>query len=136
MDNDNNKKEETKYNIKELYQIYAKDTSIFSEESQLIRVVKDAIETLTQPEKIILLLYAEIGSLRKLAQKLDVSHSAVIKEMKKIKGKIYKYINDLQPNTDTDNNSVPLGPIGGNDNDKADDMEVATPKDQVPTLQS
>lgn len=129
MDNNDNNKKEEKYNIKELYQIYAKDTSIFSEESQLIRVVKDAIETLTQPEKIILLLYAEIGSLRKLAQKLDVSHSAVIKEMKKIKGKIYKYINDLQPHTDTDNNSVPAGPIGGNDNNKADDMEVAAPKE-------
>lgn len=117
-----------KYDIKELYKIYQKDTSIFSEETQLIRVVKDAIETLTQSEKIILLLYAEIGSLRRLAVQLDVSHSAVIKEMKKIKGKIFKYINDLQSNTDTDNNSVSPGPIGGDDEHKADDMEMATPE--------
>lgn len=125
---------EEKINIKDLYKEYEKDTSIFSEEPQKIRVIKDAIETLTQPEKIVLLLYAEIGSLRKLAQRLDVSHSAIVKEMKKIRGKINKYIDDLQPNTDTDNNSVHTGPIGGNRQHKASNMEMAAPSKEIPTI--
>lgn len=88
-----------KIDIKALYKEYEKDTSIWSEESQKIRVIKDAIETLTQPEKIILLMYAEIGSLRKLAIQLDVTHSAVIKEIKKIRNKINNYVAQVSSTT-------------------------------------
>lgn len=122
----------TKYNLKAIFEDYEKDDDIFSNESQKVKVIKDAISNrLTEAEKIILLLYAETGSMRQLAKDLDVSHSSVIKAVDEIKLKILEYYYtikaeqyDIKPDNDTDDNSIPPGPLGRDGLTEKSDMEV------------
>lgn len=48
----------------------------------------DSVNNLTEPDKIILFLYAETQSYRKLAKLLDVSFATAYKSIKKIREKI------------------------------------------------
>lgn len=105
----------TKFNLKNIFEDYSKDDSIWSDESPKIKVIKDAIDLkLTQAEKIILLLYAETGSMRQLAKDLEVSHSSVIKAVDEIKLKVLDYYYeklaeayDIEPDTTTTDNNIP-----------------------------
>ena len=49
----------------------------------------DAINTLNEADRIILYLYAELGSLRAVGRTLGVSYSTARKAVIEIKGKIY-----------------------------------------------
>lgn len=60
------------------------------------------IDKLTDVERIILFLYAEMGSQRKLAEALHTSRTTVIKIMEQIRGKILKNGDD-KSDTDSDN---------------------------------
>lgn len=104
-----------KYNLKNILEDYTKDDSIWSEESPKVKVLKDAIDLkLNEAEKIILLLYAETGSMRQLAKDLEVSHSSVIKEIDEIRMKVLDYYYeklaetyDIEPDTTATDNNIP-----------------------------
>lgn len=85
-------KEEKKINIKELWKEYARpkdDDLIFTEEDDKTLLLKEIIETgLTSFDRTILLLYVEKGSLRVVAEELDVSHTAISKKMDQIKANV------------------------------------------------
>lgn len=70
------------------------DELLFSDENEDILLIKQIIHNLPQYDLIILLLYAELGSLRAVANYLSVSHTAAIKKMDQIKlevlGKFYE----------------------------------------------
>ena len=51
-----------------------------------------AIDTLTDADKIILYLYAELGSLRAVGRTLGVSYSTARKAVIEIKNKIYEQL--------------------------------------------
>lgn len=71
---------------------YKPDDDLFSEEDERINKVKHIIyDCLTESNKRIILLYAEYGSLRDVADILNVSHTTIFYEIKKIK----KIITDL-----------------------------------------
>lgn len=77
-----------KWNIKELVKDYAPpegDELLFTDEDTTILILKDIVSKLESYDRTILLMYAELGSLRAVAKELDVSHSAVIKKMDQIK---------------------------------------------------
>lgn len=61
------------------------DELLFSDENEDILLIKQIIHNLPQYDLIILLLYAELGSLRAVANYLSVSHTAAIKKMDQIK---------------------------------------------------
>lgn len=86
-----------KLNIKEIlkdYEMPEGDELLFSDENEDILLIKQIIHNLPQYDLIILLLYAELGSLRAVANYLSVSHTSAIKKMDQIKlqvmGEFYK----------------------------------------------
>lgn len=75
--------------IDELIEDYAPDNSIFSKETPEINKIKNIIyNDLDEVERRIILLYAELGSLRKLGKELGVSASSAFLKIKNIKKKI------------------------------------------------
>ena len=86
-----------KWNIKELVKDYAPpegDELLFTEEDTDTLIIKDIVSHLEPYDRIILLMYCELGSLRLVAKELNVSHTAAIKKMDQIKlqvmGEFYK----------------------------------------------
>lgn len=86
-----------KWNIKELVKEYAMpegDDLLFTEDDTNMLILKDIISKLESYDRTILLMYAELGSLRAVAKELDVSHTAITKKMDQIKlqilGKFYE----------------------------------------------
>ena len=78
-----------KWNIKELVKDYAPpegDDLLFSDEDTDVLILKDIVHNYLETyDRTILLMYAELGSLRLVAKELDVSHTAAIKKMDQIK---------------------------------------------------
>lgn len=78
-----------RWNIKELVRDYAPpegDDLLFTEEDTDMLLLKDIVHNyLESYDRTILLIYAELGSLRLVARELDVSHTAVIKKMDQIR---------------------------------------------------
>lgn len=84
--------------LKMMIKDYEPDDSIFSDEEPNIIMLKKAIQNLNPADKIILLLYAEYGSLRKTAKELNVSHTTIFKQINLIKEQIKEYCNNKYPN--------------------------------------
>lgn len=88
------KKQITKFKIspKELRDIdkdYQFDTSdILTYDDETKNILDKFNNNLTTPEKIIMKLYAEFHSARKVAQLLNVSNTTIGKELTKIRNKI------------------------------------------------
>lgn len=77
-------------NIQQILEDYAPDDTIWNEEEDLVQKLKDIIyNKLTEPEKRIILMYAELGNLRKLGKELGVSTSSAWIKIKEIKTKIF-----------------------------------------------
>jgi hypothetical protein len=78
-----------KWNIKELVKDYAPpegDELLFTEEDTDVLILKDIVHNYLETyDRTILLMYAELGSLRLVAKELNVSHTAAIKKMDQIK---------------------------------------------------
>lgn len=73
----------------QLREDYRFDGSIFSQEPERIARVKWIIDNrLTDVERILILLYVDRQSYRKLAKELTISHQTLAKEIRKIKAKI------------------------------------------------
>jgi len=77
-----------KWNIKNLIEDYAPpegDDLLFTTEDQDLLMIKEIVSKLEPYDRIILLMYCELGSLRLVAKELNVSHTAAIKKMDQIK---------------------------------------------------
>ena len=90
MNNDIYKRIINEYNFKEL--------DIFDEDDNRLIYAKQAIKQLSQSDYIIILLYAELGSLRKVGKELGISHTIIYKEIKRIREEIYNIIKKLEEN--------------------------------------
>lgn len=81
--------------INELLEVYAPDDSIFSEESEEIRHLKHIIfNELSEPARRILLLYAELGSLRKVGAELGVSATTAYWYIKAVRDEIKEKLSE------------------------------------------
>ena len=65
-----------------------KEENIMEDTDELLGVY-DAVNQLNEADRIILYLYAELGSLRAVGRTLGVSYSTARKAVQEIKGKIY-----------------------------------------------
>ena len=84
-----------KMNITEIMNEYKPNLDICSENDDEMLLIKNAIDNLTNSDKIIFIMYCELGSLRKVGKELGVSHTIIYKEITKIKNKIYDYIKNV-----------------------------------------
>lgn len=88
------KKKIVKFNIskselKSIYQDYSFNTEDVLNYDDETKDILDKFKfNLTAPEQIILELYAEFHSQRKVAQLLNVSRTSIVKELNKIRKKI------------------------------------------------
>jgi DNA-directed RNA polymerase specialized sigma subunit len=76
---------------------YKPNYSIFSEDEHKMFLIKKALLKLSEADRIIFILYAELGSLRKTGKALGVSHTTAYKQIKMIKEQI---LNDIGCTTD------------------------------------
>lgn len=60
-----------------------------------LRTIKEAVNALTEADKRIIHLYAEEGSMRKVAQHLKVSPATAFLYIHQIREKINNYLNDI-----------------------------------------
>ena len=75
--------------LREIYKDYEFDTSdVLTYDDETKSIIDRFNNNLTTPEKIIMKLYAEFHSARKVAQLLNVSNTTIGKELTKIRNKI------------------------------------------------
>ena len=90
------KDKEVARDYKTIREDYRFDPSIFSTEPERTARVKWIIDNrLTDVERILILLYIDCQSYRKLAKKLTLSHQTLAKEVRRIKAKILAEYNNL-----------------------------------------
>ena len=78
---------------------YRYDGSIFSQEPDKIARLKWIIDNrLTEVERILILLYTDCQSYRKLAKKLTLSHQTCAKEVRRIKAKMIEEYQKIEQN--------------------------------------
>lgn len=75
-------------NIRELINEYKPNYDIFSEDDEMMTAIKQAVQNLSDADRIIFILYCESGSLREVGKMLGVSHTTVYKTIKQIKKQI------------------------------------------------
>lgn len=81
---------------KSIREDYRFDQSIFSTEPERLARVKWIIDNrLTEVERILILLYVDCQSYRKLGKRLGLSHQTCAKEVRRIKAKILEEYNRL-----------------------------------------
>lgn len=84
----------TKDEFKNMLEDYAPNDDMFSDEPELISDLKDIVyNKLDEVDKRCILLYAELGTYRKLAKELGVSVSSSFFKIRDIRKKIYKLLN-------------------------------------------
>ena len=85
-----NKKEDyTPEELRKLLREYEdKEENIMEDTDELLEIY-DAVNALNEADRIILYLYAELGSLRAVGRTLGVSYSTARKAVQEIKGKIF-----------------------------------------------
>ena len=80
-----------KLDIKEILEDYQPSDDIFNDEDELINKLKHIIYLkLNEVDKRIILMYAELKSLRKLGMELGISVSSSCIKINEIRDKIYK----------------------------------------------
>jgi DNA-directed RNA polymerase specialized sigma subunit len=85
----NRKEEYTPEELRKLLREYEdKEEDIMEDTDELLEVY-DAVNELNEADRIILYLYAELGSLRAVGRTLGVSYSTARKAVQEIKGKIF-----------------------------------------------
>ncbi len=79
-------------NMKRILEDYLPDDDIMSEEEFRVNAIKHIIyDKLSETDKRVILLYAELGSQREVGRKLGVSASTVNILIKRIREDILKY---------------------------------------------
>ena len=75
---------------------YTLDHSIFRTEDERTHAIKEIVlERLDEADRIIILLYADCQSYRKLGARLGMSHTLAASEIKRIKNKIIELYEHL-----------------------------------------
>ena len=77
-----------KINLDEILNEYNLDLSLFTDIDDRLLDIADNWNGLKMPDKIIMILYAEFGSLRKVADILGFSHTTVNKYIKEIRERL------------------------------------------------
>lgn len=67
---------------------YEYDDDVMNDEDERVRKVKRAMTKLKMADRIIWVLYMELGASRKVGACLGVSHSTILKEVNRIKREI------------------------------------------------
>lgn len=88
MKNITNTLNHSKINLDELLNDYYLDFSLFTDLDDRLLNIEDKWKHLKETDQIILMLYAEYGSLRKVASLLGFSHSTVAKYLQEIRSKL------------------------------------------------
>lgn len=70
---------------------YKPDYDLLTEDDETMTALKEAIDSLSQADRIIFVLYAETGSLREVGKMLGVSHTSIYKTIKTIKSEIKEW---------------------------------------------
>lgn len=78
----------SKINLDELLKDYYLDFSLFTDLDDRLLNIEDKWKHLKETDQIIIMLYAEYGSLRKVASLLGFSHSTVAKEINKLRERL------------------------------------------------
>lgn len=88
-----NKKEEySPEELRRLLREYSdKEEDIMEDDDETLQVF-DAVNKIPESDRIILYLYAELGSLRAVGRTLGVSYSTARKAVQEIKGKIFEQL--------------------------------------------
>ena len=86
-------------NINRVMEDYKADYSIWREDDDDMMHLKQAMDSLSESDRIIFVLYCEFGSLRKVGKQLGVSHSIIYKNVRRIKLQMLQWIKD---NTDNE----------------------------------
>lgn len=76
------------FNLDELLKDYELDFGVFTELDDRLLEIEDKYLALNVPERIVLILYAEFKSYRKVAKILGFSHSTTMKHIKEIRNKL------------------------------------------------
>lgn len=79
-------------NLNRVLEDYKADYSIWREDDDDMMNLKQAIDSLSESDRIIFVLYAEYGSLRKVGKQLGVSHSIIYKNVRRIKLQMLEWI--------------------------------------------
>lgn len=80
--------------IKKVMKDYEPKEDIWSEDDCRTYLTKKAVWELPEPDRLIIVLYSELGSLRKLGEKLGVSRTTCYLYIKRIKASIAKYVEE------------------------------------------
>lgn len=88
-------------NLNKVLDEYKPDNSIWRDYDDDVLMLKEAISSLSDSDRIIFVMYAEYGSLRKVGKQLGVSHSIIYKNIMRIKKEIYDYIKTNSDNSDS-----------------------------------
>ena len=89
-----NKEEYSPEELRKLLREYEdKEIDMMEDTDELIELY-DAIAQLNEADKIILYLYAELGSLRAVGRTLGVSYTTARKAVIEIKEKLFEILND------------------------------------------
>ena len=88
----NRKEDYTPEELRKLLREYEdKEENIMEDTDELLEIY-DAVNALNEADRIILYLYAELGSLRAVGRTLGVSYSTARKAVQEIKNKIYEIL--------------------------------------------
>lgn len=79
------KEEDVVKDYLEIREDYAPDRSIFSEEPDKLRRVKEIIARLPPADRVLFIMYTDCGSLRKLAARFGISYVTLQKEIARIR---------------------------------------------------
>lgn len=108
-------------NINKVMNDYKPDESIWREYNDDMLLLKQALNSLSDADRIIFVLYSEYGSLRKVGKQLGISHSIIYKNIARIKREIYDFI---RVNSDNGNSGLLSRFEQLYNNSEEDDMEV------------
>lgn len=87
------KNEIPQVNINQILEDYQPDDDLFSEEDDKIHKLKKIIYTkLSESDRRIILLYAELGNLRAVASILNISHTTVYYQILRIRKIIHEIL--------------------------------------------
>ena len=112
-------------NLKDILTDYQINNDIFNDEEEITIQLKEIIwnnEIIDEVDRRIILMYADLGSLRKLGKELSVSGSAIHQRIKQIRKKIYDEL-DNKPTTDNANSGLCDRPLRDNTHNKEMDTQ-------------
>ena len=85
-------------NLNRVMEDYEPDETIWREYDDDMLNIKQAMDSLSDADRIIFALYCEYGSLRKVGKQLGVSHSIIYKNIRRIKLQMLEWIRDNTEN--------------------------------------